>query len=288
MSVHFSVIVPMFNAAKTLSETLQSIAAQSYPHFEVICINDGSTDRSEQIASKWHEQHPEINFTLINQKNGGLGNARNRGIKAAKNAWTAFLDADDTWLPNKLSKVSEFLSQHEADVVYHSFVTFGGRQEKTRNIFPVKSIKGLLSKGNPIMPSAAVVRTALLLEFPFSEDPAVHGAEDFDLWLRLLHANKTFEHLGSVLTRYRETGGMSTRITEHLEHVENVISNYHQKNWFKDDIFQKAICRKNWEAGRHYHKVDKFEDALKYYEKAGKLNTKQKSIQLLAKMNISI
>ncbi|WP_417612396.1 glycosyltransferase family 2 protein [Owenweeksia hongkongensis] len=287
MSVTFSIIIPVYNAAKTLADTLESIAAQTYPHFEVICVNDGSTDRSAEILQKWNKANPKIDFTLINQKNGGLGNARNRAIRASKNPWVAFIDADDIWLPNKLAEISSNLTKNQADVIYHSFTTFGGSRDRNRDIFPIHSIEDLLTKGNPLMPSAVVIRTGLLLEFPFSEDPTVHGAEDFDLWLRLLQANKKFKHLDKPLTKYRETGGMSTRILEHLKHVVNVISKYHELAWFDDSIYQKAIARKNWEVGRFYHKNGKFEEAKKFYNKAGLLTQNQKLIQLLAILKIS-
>ena len=277
----------MYNAARTLVETLDSLAAQAYQHFEVICVNDGSTDRSEDILLKWKEAHPKIDFTLINQGNGGLGNARNRAIHAAKNPWVAFVDADDIWLPNKLDIIYQAIAKSQADVIYHDFTTFGGSQNRNRSTFPILSIEDLLIKGNPIMPSAAVVRTALLLEFPFSEDANVHGAEDFDLWLRLLNAEKKFSHINEDLTRYRETGGMSTRIQEHLTHVFNVISKYHKLSWFDDAVYKKAIERKHWEAGRFYHKTGQFEEAEEFYAKAGLLSPKQMAIQLLAKLKIT-
>ena len=286
MKVHFSIIIPIYNAANTLSATLESISAQTYPCIEVICINDGSTDRSEKIVSQWKDKKPEIDLTLLNQENRGLGNARNRGIKKAKHPWVAFLDADDIWLPGKLSEVANYLSKNQADVIYHGFITFGGKRTRTRSIFPIHSIEDLLIKGNPIIPSATAVRTALLLEFPFAEDQNIHGAEDFDLWLRLLHAGKTFKLLRAHLTQYRETGGMSSRISEHLRHVMNVIAKYHELRWFDAAVFQKATHRKNWEAGRFYHKNGQFENALSQYTKAGVLTPKQKLIQALAKLKI--
>lgn len=288
MSVHFSIIIPVYNAEKTLLETLNWTGAQTYPHFEIICVNDGSTDGSEEIILQWKKDHPAIDFTLINQQNGGLGNARNRGIKAAKHPWVAFLDADDIWIWQRLELLSNEINQAPADVIYTSFKTFGkNNRPRVRKGHPLQNLKDLLVKGNPIMPSAAIAKTALLLEYPFSEDPDVHGAEDFDLWVRLLHDNKTFHYGDAPLTLYRETGGMSTRIPEHLSHVINVITKYHQMGWFDDLVFQKAIQRKNWEAGRYYHKNRAFIKALQHYAKAGSLNFKQKIIRLMAQLKVA-
>lgn len=278
----------MYNAEKTVRETLNSISNQSYPKFEIICVNDGSTDRSEDIILKWKEANPTLDFTLVNQENKGLGNARNRGINTAKYPWTAFLDADDTWVTKRLEQMASYMTQPPCDVFYTSFKTFGRTDTpRVRNGHTLHNFEDILIQGNPIMPSAAVVRTALLLEYPFSESKALHGAEDIDLWLRLLHDNKTFCYIDEALTNYRETGGMSTRITEHIEHVINVIEKYYKLGWIDDSIYEKAIHRKNWEAGRYYHKNGKFKEANIHYSKAGQLGIKQLTIQYFAKLKIT-
>lgn len=289
MSVHFSIIIPVYNAASSLAETLESVSMQTYQHYEVICVNDGSVDSSKDILLEWKHRHPTIDFTLINQENRGLGNARNRGIKSAKHPWVAFLDADDIWVCQRLALLAKAMANLSADVIYTSFKTFGRKNHETiRKGHALNHLEDILIKGNPLMPSATIVRTALLLEHPFSEDAAEHGAEDFDLWIRLLHDQKVFHYVDTPLINYRETGGMSTRIPQHLEHVINVIEKYYKLGWFNDSVYQKAIARKHWEAGRFYHKNRKFLLANEHYNKSKTITPKSVILKLLSSLKYRI
>ena len=90
-----SVIIPIYNAEKTLEITLKSVCSQSLPDVEIICIDDGSTDQSYQMIRKWQQQYPVIH--CIRQHNQGAGAARNRGMAAAAGEYVAFMDADDTY-----------------------------------------------------------------------------------------------------------------------------------------------------------------------------------------------
>lgn len=98
----FSVIIPLYNKAHTIERTLRSVFAQTYQKFEVIVINDGSTDGSEEIVEKIENQR----IRLISQENLGVSAARNRGVQESKHEWIAFLDGDDEWMPNYLESVS--------------------------------------------------------------------------------------------------------------------------------------------------------------------------------------
>jgi glycosyltransferase involved in cell wall biosynthesis len=95
-----SVIIPVYNASKTIVRTLDSVVNQSLKPFEIIVINDGSVDNSREIIENYIKN--KNHFTLINKENGGVSTARNAGMKIAKGNFIAFLDSDDEWLPNKL------------------------------------------------------------------------------------------------------------------------------------------------------------------------------------------
>jgi glycosyltransferase involved in cell wall biosynthesis len=92
-----SVIVPVYNGERFLAEAIDSILAQTYPSYEIIVVDDGSTDRTHAIA----ELYPSVKYLF--QANAGTAAARNRGIEIARGEFLAFLDADDLWLPDKLS-----------------------------------------------------------------------------------------------------------------------------------------------------------------------------------------
>ena len=91
-----SIIIPVFNAEKTLNQCINSALQQTIPNFEIICIDDGSTDSSVEQIKSMQEQHPQI--LLLQQEHGGAGPARNLGIQSAKGKYIAFLDADDEFM----------------------------------------------------------------------------------------------------------------------------------------------------------------------------------------------
>ena len=90
-----SVIIPVYNAEKTLPDTLKSTAAQSLSDIEIICVDDGSTDQSFKIIKNWQAAHS--NIRCVRQQNGGAGSARNRGMNMAAGEYIAFMDADDSY-----------------------------------------------------------------------------------------------------------------------------------------------------------------------------------------------
>ncbi len=101
----FSIIVPVYNVEAYLSQCLESLQAQDYTDFEVICVNDGSTDRSREILSEWDEKFPQIR--VIDRKNGGLSAARNTGLQAATGDYVVFIDSDDWVEPKMLAQLAK-------------------------------------------------------------------------------------------------------------------------------------------------------------------------------------
>lgn len=267
--MRFSVVIPVYNAAATLRECLDSVAAQSYRGFEVVLVNDGSTDESPEVFEDWKKDNPDIEARLVSQDNQGLGAARNTGVREAGSEYIAFLDADDRWHPQKLARAGDLLIQGHCDLCYHDARTFGLGKSRSRKAFPVKDVKELLTKGNPIIPSAVVGKRQIFLDFPFSTDPAFHGAEDLHLWIRLLAAGKTFCYQHESLLYYRESGGMSTRLEEHLRHVEKVLEEALSEGWIDQKLKAAALRRKDYEAARFYHKRGEHTEAARYYRQSG-------------------
>lgn len=288
MTPQFSIVIPFFNAEQTLLETLESVAAQTYRQFEVILINDGSTDASSTICQKWKLQNPDLDITIIEQQNHGLGNARNQGIKKASHAWLALLDADDTWQPGKLEMIAAELQQTPADIYYHPVRTFGLKRSRVRHCTRVASVEDILIKGNPIIPSAMVGKTQLLQEYLFSENPDFHGAEDLHLWITMLHDEVIFEKIDSPLTYYRETGGMSTDIDDHLKRVLNVLDHFYQKDFYNQRLLAKAKRRKYLEVARFYHKRKNFDQADRFYIMADFKSLKILGLRTLSFLGIRV
>jgi glycosyltransferase involved in cell wall biosynthesis len=107
-----SIILPVYNTEKYLAESLESILAQTYNNFEIIAVNDGSTDRSIVILKSYQEKHPDKIRVVDLGKNGGIAAARNAGIRIACGRLIAFADSDDIWKPEKLQLQINQLENH--------------------------------------------------------------------------------------------------------------------------------------------------------------------------------
>lgn len=114
-----SVIMPVYNAAETLSQTLSSLRAQTYTHFECICVNDGSRDNSLEIVQDFATR--DVRFKVINQRNLGPSAARNRGIYAATGDIVMFIDADDTYKPYTIERAVDIFVEKHPDVITFGF-----------------------------------------------------------------------------------------------------------------------------------------------------------------------
>ena len=178
-----SVVVPTFNRAGQLGEALDSVLAQTYPHWELIVVDDGSRDETPRLLAGYG---PRIR--TIPQENRGVSAARNRGIRAAQGDFVALLDSDDYWLPAKLADQVAFFQRHPALMLCQTeeiWVRNGRRvNPKTRH----RKFGGMIfEKTLPlclISPSAVMLRRALLQEVGLF-DETLPACEDYDLWLRI-------------------------------------------------------------------------------------------------------
>ena len=201
-----SVIIPAFNAATTLRDTVESVFAQTYRPNQIIIVDDGSTDETPEVAASLGERIESIRIN-----NTGLpAAARNRGARAVTSEWIAFLDADDTWEPNKLEAQLEVAKDRpQVGVVYTDRWNIGNvHRTTTKQSDSVTLAEGdlfhALLAGNFITTSSVLVKREPFLALDgFSEDPDLRGCEDWDLWLRLSAAGHEFALCREPLTSYR-------------------------------------------------------------------------------------
>ena len=295
----FSVVIPAYNCASFIERALESVRNQTFKDYEIVVVNDGSTDSTPEIIQIYIDSHPEIQVILINQSNKGIGGARNTGIKNANGKYVAFLDADDLWYPEKLEKVAEIFKRNP-DVVLVCHDEYmreeGGITRKSLRYGPCMEpmYEWMLFSGNCISTSAtAVKREALLNAGLFSENLEFNGVEDYELWLRLAKNNCKFYFLHETLGEYiRVEGSISTKVEYHCQNIINVLDAHFEAYGKENRLFKMYKQRKSnilYSAGREYHRQRKYRKALQYYIKSlrqNPLNVKTSVAIILALLGI--
>jgi len=182
-SPQVSVVVPTFDRRDVLPRALDSVVAQTYGEWELIVVDDGSTDGTAEMVE---QDYPDVH--LVVQENRGVSAARNAGIAAAQGEWIAFLDSDDAWLPEKLERQMEALAAHPGDRLCHTeeiWIRNGQRVNPATKY--AKSGGRIYLKCLPlcvISPSSVVMHRDLLREMR-GFDESFEVCEDYDLWLRV-------------------------------------------------------------------------------------------------------
>ena len=211
MAPKISVILPVYNAQSYLRESIQSILSQSFTDFELIIINDGSTDRSLEIIQSYTDDR----IKLINQENAGLPISLNRAITIANGEYLARQDADDISLPSRLTEQNTYLDEHPTCALLGSWAdilvdnTLTGRA--LQHPFEAGDIQLKLLFFNCFVHSSVMIRkSALEKSGLYPEEREKFPPEDYDLWLRIA---KDFEvaNIPKALLQYRELPGSISR-----------------------------------------------------------------------------
>ena len=247
-----SIIIPTYNRAGTIVRALESVLDQTFTNYEVIVIDDGSTDNTRLALAPYLSK-----IKYIYQDNRGVSSARNRGIRESKEELIAFLDSDDVWLPRKLEKQVEFLVSN-------------------RKVF----ILACLAEGDTIDPKHLKMRKAqnqflIFLETPFPEnvsrylvrkecfekcglfDPSLPRSEDWELWLRFIKKGFRFDFVEEPLVRYGiSPASLSKNLVTLLQgnlhikqkHVDS-ISNPLKRLWIGSKFLARTYSILSWNYG---------------------------------------
>ena len=203
-----SVIIPAYNAAGFIGETLTSVFGQTYSNYEVIVVNDGSpdTDELKKVLAPFRDR-----LIYLEQENKGPSAARNNAIGKARGEFVAFLDSDDAWLPNYLEEQIKLIRERGFDMVYSDAWLFGdsplsGRRfmECAPSIRPV-TFESLLLYQTSVITSGTVVRRQSVIDAGLFDERFIR-CEDFDLWIRLAHRGARIGFQEQVLARHRAHG----------------------------------------------------------------------------------
>ena len=220
-----SVIITVYNAKKTLEKCLASIFDQSFGNYEIIAVNDGSTDKSHEILKKYRKK-----ITIISQKNQGAAAARNAGAKIAKGRFLIFFDADVIAKPRMLEKMHLALKKYPTISYVYSSFKFGF---KTFKLWPF-SIKKL--KEMPYIHTTSLIRRE---HFP-GFDKRLKRFQDWDLWLTMMENNHIGHFIPEVLFKVIPGGTMSawlprifykfpwSKKVEKYKNAERIIKKKHQ------------------------------------------------------------
>lgn len=196
-----SVVIATYNMGRYLSLAVQSALSQDYPSIEVQIVDDGSTDDTPQVVGQWRED-PRVH--VHRQVNAGQTRAKNQGISLARGEFVAFLDADDVWLPGKLTRQMALFSQPEVGVVYSGCEFMdaeGGALLKGPTRMYRGHVTGPLLIANFVNFSSSIVRRSCLAACGAFDETLQMGI-DYELWLRL-SARYAFDFVPEATMRYR-------------------------------------------------------------------------------------
>lgn len=202
MSETFSVVVPAYNAEKTIGRCLASILEQTFLPLEVIVIDDCSVDFTYAEALLYEERFIASGITfkfILLERNFGPSHARNEGVSLSRGSFIAFLDSDDAWTKDKLEVVNGFIHWSDIGLIYHSYseISLTPSSDSENKIYKsdVISLSRLLLR-NPAQTSCAIVRNQSLVLF----DETMRFCEDYDLWMRIAENQTVLMLIGSPLT----------------------------------------------------------------------------------------
>jgi glycosyltransferase involved in cell wall biosynthesis len=211
-----SIVIPTYNAEAFLEETIRSVLVQTITNWELLIIDDGSTDKTAEIARQYSDKDKRIQ--LIQQANQGVSVARNVGVQLAEATYIAFLDADDRWLPTKLAvHLEHFQSNPDLGVSYGkvAFITLNGEATGTIASSRLTDLRpeDFLCENPTITTSNVVVHRAVFQQIS-GFDPMMHHAQDLDWLFRVISSqNWKVEGINQVLIEYRITGqGLSSSL----------------------------------------------------------------------------
>lgn len=230
-----SIVLPLYNAESTIIFSVRSVISQTYRNWELIIINDGSTDRSFNVLSDFIDKLDTQTYDkiiILNQENKGPSFTRNLGIKHATGSYIAFLDSDDVWTKEKLSLQIHYLNKYkDIGIIGGGFNKISSKNQKIIKI----SYKMLLFKNFFLTPTV-MIRKDFLDNEDYYFDENKRYSEDQDLWLRLTY-KKNGIYINEVLAKnsigkanFGESGLSANLDLMHHGEIENFISQYRQKH----------------------------------------------------------
>jgi hypothetical protein len=248
MSYLISVIVPCYNQAHFLDETLNSILNQSYTNWECIIVNDGSPDNTENIAKKWIKK--DQRFKYISKENGGLSSARNHGLKVAKGDFIQFIDSDDLLSFDKFKKSINAFKNQDAAIVITNFIRFKKKLHQFKKAFcrlenqefTYDSILLQWDREFSIPIHCGIFKKEIIGNIRFNEK--LRAKEDWFFWIQFFKSSPKVVFINENLAQYRmHQKGMTKNnslMEENLKKVYLFIFNS-LDDTYKEKFFERLM-----------------------------------------------
>jgi teichuronic acid biosynthesis glycosyltransferase TuaG len=198
-----SIITPVYNSGRTIKDTIESVISQTFKNWEMLIINDCSSDNSVEIIEKYCAKDPRIKLFSTPTPSGSPSLPRNIGLENAKGDYIAFLDSDDVWLPHKLEEQLEFMTSNDYNLVYSHYekIDSNGNRNNRRICTRSTSTYDTLLMSNAIPCLTSMVKRSAIGCTRFRQ---IHQ-EDFCFWLDILKKGLTAYNYPKVTALYRES-----------------------------------------------------------------------------------
>lgn len=283
-----SIIIPVYNASMYIVRALDSIKNQSFNDYEVIVIDDGSTDDSAIKIQSY-----SLDVILIKKINGGVSSARNVGIKAAKGKYIAFLDADDEWLPSKLLVQVNHILKHKALIAIYC-KDYNIREKATVSGYSSselieKNCEDIFMQPYNLTMSSFLIKSSVIKDLG-GFDEHLKTAEDIDLYLKASLFGKIGEMSESLCIKHDVEGSLGEGVSSYQDNL-NVISRFFYQNvnglpyGFEDKFYaMKIYILNSWCEDLLWK--NKYKQALKVCLRSLNVKWNYRAIFLLVKINI--
>ena len=228
-----SIITPNWNCARFISETIKSVQAQTYQNWEMIIVDDCSTDGSDKVVEPFMKEDRRIRF-LRNEKNSGAAVGRNYALREAKGRWIAFLDSDDLWMADKLEKQLKFMVDNGYHFSYHNSIDIDeDGKERGRIVTGPKRVGSISMYNYDWVGCLAVMYDTGVVGLIQIED--IKKNNDYAMWLKVCK-NADCYLLDEILAKYRVRAGSISR------QKKTVLVKWHYKMWHEAEHQNPALA----------------------------------------------
>jgi len=266
---NISVIIHTYNNEKLIAETIESVLRQTYKDYEIIVVDDGSTDNTRTVLQPYMDR-----MRYHYKENGGIPSAKNAGIRLSEAGFIAFLDHDDLWVPDKLKiQIDYFNKNPQVGLVYSKYITFSNGKELRTN--PKKGYSGwvfskLISRSFIQTSTVMVKRECLDAVGPFDESFTL--SDEYDLFLRIA---KRYQcgFVDKELTRYRIHDRNASKDDlrfdmENLKVFKKIYDNSNGLDTKCKKLLRERIAKYNMNVAGRLYAQGRFEDSNKYHREA--------------------